>query len=175
MFGNSFPNYYAVIDLKNTTIKFVDGAGTPNTITLNIGDGNITFSEKRNVEYRMNRGKLSGGKVRLGDEVPVDVSMDIEWEFLRSDSGGGEPVTPEEALKGVGAASGWTTTGADACEPYCIDIHIENLITCGSVKDERIVFSEFRYEEINHDPKAGTLSVTGKCNEVSPTVTRLDI
>jgi len=155
-----------VIDLKNCTIKILDG--DDNELDVLIGEGNLTYSESKPRQYIKDRGRLSN--VRDGDEEPVDVSLAFSWEWLRSN--GGESVTVEEALKQVGAASEWVTSGADACEPYCVDLVLENAGGCDAVLDEVITFSEFRYEKLDHDAKAGTVTVSGKCNEVMPTVAR---
>jgi hypothetical protein len=155
-----------VIDLKNTTIKILDG--NKNELEVLVGEGNLSYSESKPRQYIKDRGRLSN--VRDGDEEPVELNMSFTWEWLRSH--GGEETTVEEALKQVGAAADWVTTGADACEPYCVDIVLENEGGCDAVLDEVITFSEFRYEKLDHDAKAGTVTVSGKCNEVMPTVVR---
>ncbi len=68
----------AQVDLKLATIKIKDGGA--NEITVKIGEGNLTYNETRNVEYTLDKGKLDG--VKLGDEVPVDVSLDATWESI---------------------------------------------------------------------------------------------
>jgi len=155
-----------VIDLKNTTIKIQDGDS--NEIEVRVGEGNITWKETKNRQYILDRGELDA--VRDGDEAPVDLTLAFTWEWLRSN--GAEAVTVEEALKKEGAASAWETSGADACEPYAVDIIVENEGGCGAVLDELITFSEFRYESLDHDLKSGTVTVSGKCNEVAPTIIR---
>lgn len=146
-----------VIDLKNMVVRLKDDGS--NQLDIKIGTGNITYDEHRPMEYIKNRGKLDS--VRLADEEPVDVRMDIQWEYI---TGAGD-TTPEDALKQRGGASTWVTTGADPCEPYAVDIILLNNVLCtGANNDETITLAEFRYESISHDPKAGTMSVTGKCN-----------
>ena len=70
----------AVRDFKKCTITIQDGTvPTPNTLEIELGEGNFTVDETRNVEYRLNRGVL--GSVREGDEVPVEVSIDADLEY----------------------------------------------------------------------------------------------
>jgi hypothetical protein len=159
---------FGQLDIKNTILKILDGTGTPNTVTVKIGEGNVTWTEKKPRQYTKNRGRLDG--VRNGDEEPVELKIDCRWDFYKSD--GSEDVTPVEAIKQQGAASSWTTTGSDDCEPYAVDIHIEYNISCGATADELYVFPEFRYEQIEFDLRAGTFSVSGMCNVTEPTVTR---
>ena len=71
---------YLQIDLKNATITFEDGTGTPNTLDITIGEGNLVWTEARNIEYVLDRGLLD--EVREGDQIPVELTIDILWEFL---------------------------------------------------------------------------------------------
>lgn len=159
----------AQIDLKYATINILDGTTpTANQLEVIIGEGNLTYKESRNVEYKLNRGLIDG--VRLGDEVPVDVSLEFRWEFLRASTG--NTPTVEDALKQRGEASSWVTSGADPCEPYCNDLVIIYTPQCGGVEIETITLGEFRWESLDHDLRAGTVSVQGKCNIRIATVTR---
>lgn len=161
------------IDIKNAELRIKDGSSpTANELTVKIGEGNFTYSEKRNMEYLKDRGKLDN--VREGDEEPVEVSFDFQWEWLRYASGdiGSDTCTIEEALKKIGAAADWESSGDDPCEPYCVDLILDHSVECGSVLGERITFHNYRWESLDHDLRAGTVSSQGKCNEVSPTVIR---
>ena len=140
-----------------------------NSVELKIGEGTLSYSEKRNMEYRRDRGVLN--TVREGDEEPVDVSFDFEWEFLRSSTG--EPVTIEEALKQEGAAVDWVSSSADICEPYCVDIVIEYIPPCSDADTEIIILQDFRWESMDHNLRDSQVSVSGKCNIKQATITRV--
>ena len=151
----------AQIDLRNALVEIIDGSGTPKVLEVKIGEGTLTFNEKRNMEYVRNRRQVAF--VRTGDDEPMDVSFDFIWEFLRSISPA--PITVEEAIKGSANAvtAGWVTSGADPCEPYCVDIRITYTPPCPGVDNEVITLKEYRWEGGNHDLKAGTVASTGKC------------
>ena len=160
----------AAIDLKKCTIKITDGSSTPNTITIKVGEGNLTYTIARTIEYILDRGTIDA--VREGDEVPCAISLDLVYEFFESDIAGGEAVTPAEALQQIGNAAAWVTTGSDICEPYAVDLTLTYDPDCSPTKTEVLVFSEFRYESLDFDIKAGTISCSGSCNEIRPTSTR---
>ena len=141
----------------------------PHILLIKIGEGNLTYSDKRPIVYVRNRGILD--TVRLGEDDPVDVKFEFTWEFITSVSGSGLP-TVEDALKKIGEASAWVTTSTDPCEPYCVDIEVEYIPPCASVDREIISFTTFRYEDLAHDIKNSQISVTGKANIIQPTVTR---
>lgn len=156
----------ATIDIKHCTIRLSDG--TTNKIDVKIGNGNLTYTEKRNMDYVKDRGLLD--TVREGDEEPVDVRIDAQWIFITADSGATVP-TIEDALKQRGPAATWVSSSTDLCEPYAVDITILDIPPCTG-HGESIVLSDFRWENLNHDLRGSTISVTGKCNIKQATATR---
>lgn len=165
---------------NTTSITFTPGLGAAvldndvitfggQRLQIKIGDGQINYDEKRVIEYKKDRGLLD--QVRYGDQEPMEVKLDVRWEFLRSDTS--EPPTPEEALKQIGAASTWISSAADKCQPYAVDILILNVPPCAGVKTERILLQDYRWETLNHDTKQGMLSTSGKCNTQQAVVTRV--
>lgn len=156
----------AIIDIKNCTFR-IEGGGVGERTTIKLGEGTVSWTERKNREYLLDRGVID--TVRNGDQVPVDVSFQFRWVFLKSSD-----ATPsiKEALTQTGAAADWTSSATDTCEPYAVDIVIVHTPICDSDVIERITLPDFRYEEIAHDVKAGTLSVSGKCNVQEITVVR---
>ncbi len=142
---------------------------TGRTLEINVGDGNITWSDKKEFNYDLNRGNLD--TVREGNQVPMDVAMNFVYDFIKAASGDTSP-TPEEALKNIGLASTWESSSADACEPYAVDLEIEHTPVCSGVDKERITLPDFRYESLDHDPREAAISATGRCNATAATVTR---
>ena len=139
-------------------------------IEVVIGEGNLSYKEAYPREYRLNRGVL--GSVRNADQVPCEVAFDIEWDYISAACAAVVP-TVLEALKKVGAAVDWVSSGSDACEPYAIDLEFWNVPVCTAANaSEKLIFEEFRVETI--DPNAGDsqIAVTGKCNILAPTVRR---
>jgi len=157
----SYPAFI-VIDLKDVTFRIIDGTPTPLFIDVKVGEGNFTYSEKRNVQYVLDRGNLD--EVRLGDQVPMDVKFDFVWEYI---TGASPTPTVEDALKNVGQASAWISTDSDVCRPYCVDLQIWDVPNCATGDQELITFADFRWDSLDHDLKAGTVAVTGRCNSTT--------
>lgn len=132
----------------------------PNQIEVRVGEGNVTYEEKRPRVYRKNRGRLDS--VKDDDEAPVEVTLDAVWDHLIGMTD--DPPNVEEVLKQDGNASTWVTSDEDPCQPYCIDIVILYTPDCTTVEPEQIILKKFRYESIPHDLKAGTLNIKGSCN-----------
>lgn len=146
----------------------------PQQFEIRVGEGNLTYTEARNVEYELNRGDLESGSVTLGDDIPIEVSFAFIWEFTRS--GTGETVTAEEVLKGTGAAADWVTSGTEGCEPYAVDICVEYAPVCttSAVQEEILTLKEFRWQTLPHDLSAGQVQVTGTCKRTEAEVIRQD-
>ena len=164
LFQKIFWPTHGQIDLKQTTIEIRDGTTpTPFSLEVRIGEGNLTYTENKERDYTLDRGRLD--TVRDADEAPVDVTMDATWEWLRSKPGDTIP-TIEEALKNTGLAAAWVSSSDDPCEPYAVDLVITYKPDCEAVEThfEVITIADFRYETIEHDIDAGTLSITGRAN-----------
>lgn len=140
-------------------------------VKIKVGEGTITWSEKKPREYKLDRGKLDS--VRNGDETPMEVAVNLMYEAITASMG--DPPTPEDIVKQRGEASTWLSTETtDPCAPYCINIRLDHLPpNCVGFDKERVILPFFRYEELPHDPKAGTINLTGKCNALEAIVTRI--
>lgn len=157
------------LDAKFVTIKVKDGSGQ--SIEVKLGEGTVTYSEKKPRVYVKNRGKLD--TVRNGDEDPVDVNIDAVWEHITTNGISGAIPTVEDALKKRGPAVGWTSTSSDPCEPYAVDIELTYDPDCATDEIEIITLADFRYETADHDLKAGTLKFAGKANVTEASVVRV--
>jgi len=153
----------AAIDLKRATLVVKDGAS--GSVTVKIGEGNLTFSEKRNMEYVLDRGVLD--TVKEGDQVPVEVKFDFMWEYIAG-------TTVGSGLRDIVTGStSYTSTDTDACRPYACDLELTYQpvpATCGDA--EVITFPDFRMESLDFDLRAATVSCSGKCNVTQVTSVR---
>lgn len=141
-------------------------------LEIKVGDGTITWSEKKPREYKKDRGRLD--QVRNGDEEPMDVTLNLMYEALTASDPMTDAPTPEDVLKQRGAAADWLNAdNTDPCGPYSINIRLDWTPTgCVDPVTERVILPYFRYEELAHNPKEGSINCTGKCNAVEATVTR---
>ncbi len=167
----------AKIDFKNAVLSIKDGTTPVNSIDVTIGEGNLTFTEKKAREYTLDRGVLN--EVRNADQEPMDVKFEATWEYITSTSGGATP-TVIEALKRTGPAATWVSSDSDVCRPFAVDLVLVYTPECagdsssptGTGDIETITLSDFRYEQIDYDVSAGTFSFTGKCNVTEASVSR---
>ena len=143
---------------------------TGRTLEVNVGDGTLTHTEKKNYQYVLDRGNLH--TVRQLDQAPLEAKLDMVWEFLTAIPGSVTP-TPEDCLKNQGGAASWVTSSADPCEPYAIDIEIEYIPPCGGSDMEIITLVDYRYESLDHNIKDATIVTSGKCNIEAANIVRV--
>ena len=140
----------------------------PQQIDVKLGDGNLTWTVNKEYEYLLDRGNLD--TVREGDQQPLDVTLDSVYEQITT--GTSETISPYDAMNGVGGASEWVSASTDLCEPYAVDLEVEHAQPCGTAQDETTDLPDFRYDTLEVDVDAATISFTGRCNTVAPTITR---
>lgn len=164
-------NTFATIDLKYATIKIKDGTSvTPKELEIKVGEGNLTYTERKEMIYDKDRNALD--TVREGEEQPVELNFDIKWTYITALAASGTP-TVEDALKKKGEASTWVSTDEDECAPYCVDIEIEYVPDCQATGNTEIIsFPDFRYEELAHDLRNATIACSGRCNATEAGVAR---
>lgn len=142
-------------------------------LIIKVGSGTVSWSEKKPREYLKDRGVIDS--VRNADEEPMDVNLEFMYEELTASDPVNDPPTPEDVIKQRGAAADWVSADqTDPCAPYCVNISILHTpLNCTSVDREKVKLPKFYYEALDHDPKAGAIKVSGKCNATEATVTRL--
>ncbi len=134
------------------TVSIKKGTLTVAGVTVTLGEGNLTFSEKKQYDYLLDRGRLDD--VREGDDIPMDVSFDFRWSEIT----GGDVVS---AIKGSGSE---TSSDDDTCRPYACDLIFAYDPDCGSEAAGSITLPDFRQESLDFDVRGGKISCSGKCN-----------
>lgn len=160
-----------VLDLKDATIYIRDRQ--LNWVEVVVGEGNLTYSEKRNIELDKDRGHMA--RTREGEEEPVEVSFQFLWELLKSS--GSEDPTIEECIKGeatdwVSTASNPVTGALDTKAPFSVHIQIVwQINNCSKI--EQYLFADFNYTELAGDMKNATIDCKGICNHVQKATERI--
>ena len=137
-------------------------------IEIKIGEGDLKYTEADQFKYDLDRGELD--TVRRGDDVPMEVTTNFTFDQVKS--GTSEVITPIEAIKGTGAAAEWVSSSSDLCEPYAVDLVVEDVRPCGSASSAKYLFPDFRSEKRDYDLKNASIGVSGKCNALEPIITR---
>ena len=159
----------AQVDLRSADITLVPGTGT--SVKVKIGEGSLTYTEARPIQYTKDRGHLD--EVRLDKPVPMEVKIDAMWVAVGTDviiHSSDVPSVPTtvtyardlvlELLRGEQPSS--TSSDPDDTRPFAVHIDVEYK-TSGSTPKTKIRLPNFRYEQADFDLEAGTISLSGKC------------
>lgn len=164
----------AKISLRDITVVLRDGTpSTPNELELVIGDGNITWTEQRPLEYTNDRDLLD--ERRLAAEVPLEVNLTAKLDYYTGLTLGNTP-SPMDAFYFENHAATWISTDSDPCRPKCLDLVVDNVPSCNGVDArETYVFPRFFAENVDFDMQAAQLSVRGTCLATRVITTRSDL
>lgn len=146
-----------IIDLRHT-ILFIRERGS-GYIAVRIGEGNFTYTEKRNIIFAKARGVMD--RVREGNEEGVDAQFQFIWDNIAAHDG--SIITVEDALKKLNNAANWVSTSTDPDGPYCVDLILQFDPGCAN-GEENLYFSQFEYENLSHSLKDGSVDCAGTCN-----------
>jgi hypothetical protein len=138
-------------------------------LTVKIGEGDLTWTESRELIYDRDRDLLD--TVRLGQEQPVSVDLNFTFEYVTTESG--QNVTPVDALNQEGVAAEWVSSSSDLCEPYAVDLYVVHDVPCGTDADQDFRFQDFRWESLDYSIQDATIAVSGQCNVSRVETTRL--
>lgn len=143
----------------------------PQQIEIRIGDGDLSWTEAREVLYDLDRDILDD--VRLGPEQPLELNAAFVFEWAAT--GSGEAISPIDAIKRINDAEEWVSSDTDQCRPYAIDVIVDHVVPCGTNQDQRFSFEDFRWDSLEYSIQDAAITLTGRCNRTDALVARLDI
>jgi hypothetical protein len=160
-----------VKNMADGIIAIEDGSRPANAVQLVVDEGDMSFDvAQRESVAVMDRTDLSS--LRPGKARPCSGRFQVKFkEFL---SAAGRPVTPHEALFGVGAASSWLSTNSDGGGVRAVRIRFTCVSPITGEQAEDIVFEKCYElnETFSEKADADLLAVSFKDFEERPTVAK---
>ena len=145
-----------VRSLRDGTIKIYDGGS--NVVTVDLEDGDFSWSEKRPINVVMDRGAIS--HARKANEEYSDVSFSAKLQTLSTHAA----TTVYDALTKTGGAAAWVSA-APAGSAYAVKLEFSTLDPdTGTAADDLIYFSPMWIENIDmsEGEESGVLSFSGR-------------
>jgi len=133
----------------------------PQRLEIQVGEGEISWSETREYIYDRDRDLLD--TVRQGQDQPMSVDIAFTFEYVTASTSAAAP-TPVDAIKRTGLASEWVSSDADPCAPYAVDVVVQHCVPCGADEDQEITLPDFRFESLDYSVNDAAISVSGQCN-----------
>ena len=151
--------------LKDGTITLLDGAATPASVTVDVEDGDLSWTERTPVDIVVDRGVLA--HARASNEQPVEIAFSMIFQSLSTHA----TLTPYDALKNSGGASAWTSDEPNS-DAWAVTLQFVIGDPAGGAS-ETITFARFCPEEIvfQEGTPYDTLRVSGRAVITAPAVT----
>jgi hypothetical protein len=153
-----------VRSLKDGTMKIADAGGTAgaNVITVDLEDGDVSWTERHPNNIISDRGVLD--HARKANEEPVEISFSTKFQSFSTHAA----ITPYDALTKTGGASAWVSDEPSS-DAYAVILEFTIADPAGGAA-EVVTFARFLPEELpfqEGDPN-DTLSISGRAVITAP-------
>lgn len=150
-------------NLKDGQITVKDSGA--NSVVVVLDNGGLSFTRPLMAKMVSDRGTLDHW--RGAPDEPIDLSFEMAYSTLYSDTDTDETATPYEALTQENAASGWATTSGTDVYTVTLEFLVNNPVT--GKKDEKITFTQVHLDSVDltEGEDGDTLAVTARAISMS--------
>ena len=163
-----------VRNLRDAELVLKDGTSpTPLSLTVLLDEGDISWTEKVNTIEIKDRGKISGGHLRKGDDESVSLSFSAKWtQLIGKANSSGDPLQLYEFLTFASGAGIASTSADGAQETLTFEFTI---LDPAGVASEKVTFSKVYRESLSmtEGDDYNLITFSGKAFVTSPTITRV--
>ncbi len=137
-----------VRNLRDAELVLRDGASpTALSLAVLLDEGDLSWTEKVNTIEIKDRGKISGGHLRRGDDESVSLSFSAKWtQLIGKAASSGDPLQLYEFLT-FASGAGIKSTSADG-EQETLTFEFTILDPAG-VASEKVTFSKVYRESLS--------------------------
>jgi len=165
--------------VSNITRNLRDGElvvkdnGQAGSLTVLLDEGDLTWTQRQNTIEIKDRGSITGGHTRNGDDESVTISFTAKWSQLL-----GAAINPVDALQlyetlTFHADAGLGSTSATG-EQQTLTFEFTVLDPSG-LASEKIVFDKVYRESLtmSEGDDANLIAFTGRAFQTAPTISRI--
>lgn len=165
--------------VSNITRNLRDGelvikdSGLAGSLTVLLDEGDLTWTQRQNTIEVKDRGSISAGHTRKGDEESVSISFTAKWtQLLGAAIDAADPLQLYEMLTFHQAAELGSTSAAGEQETLTFEFSI---IDPAGVASEKVTFEKVYRESLtmSEGDDSNLISFSGRAFQTAPTVTRL--
>lgn len=158
-------------NLRDGELVIKDGSGTLLTVLLDQGD--LTWTQRQQTIEVKDRGSLSGGHLRKGDEESTTLSFTAKWtQLIGKSASSGDPLQLYETLTFQSGSGVTSTSPAGQQQTLTFEFTV---IDPAGVASEKISFSKVYRETLtmSEGDESNLIAFSGRAFEVEPAVQRL--
>lgn len=158
-------------NLRDGELVIKDGSGTLLTVLLDQGD--LTWTQRQQTIEVKDRGSISGGHLRKGDEESTTLSFTAKWtQLIGKSASSGDPLQLYETLTFQSGSGVTSTSPAGQQQTLTFEFTV---IDPAGVASEKISFSKVYRETLtmSEGDESNLIAFSGRAFEVEPAVQRL--
>lgn len=163
-----------VRNLRDGELVIKDGtSSTPLSLTVLLDEGDLSWTERTNTVEIKDRGSISAGHTRKGDDESVSLSFTAKWtQLMGKVENSGDPLQLYEMLTFASGTSVESTSGEGEQDTLQFEFTV---IDPAGTASEKIVFAKVYRESLtmSEGDEFNLISFDGRDFEVSPVVTRV--
>ena len=163
-----------VRNLRDAELVLKDGGSpTPLQLTVVLDEGDLSWTERlRTIEIK-DRGRITGGHLRPGEEESVTLSFSAKWtQLIGKANDAGDPLQLYEFLTFTAGAGVTSTSGSGQQQTLTFEFTV---LDPAGVASEKITFSKVYRESLNlsEGDDFNLIQFTGRAFVTRPTVSRV--
>lgn len=163
-----------VRNLRDGELVIKDGtSGTPLSLTVLLDEGDLSWTLRNNTIEVKDRGSISAGHTRKGDEESVSLSFSVKWSQLFGKVvNSSDPLQLYEFLMFASGTNVVSTSQDGEQETLQFEFTI---IDPAGVASEKITFAKVYREQLtmSEGDDFNIIAFTGRDFETKPTITRI--
>ena len=161
-------------NLRDGELTLLDATpGTPQSLTVLLDEGDLTWTQRTNTIEVKDRGSITAGHLRKGDEESTSLAFTAKWtQLLGKHADSADPLQLYEFLMFLSGANIVSTSSPG--EQDTLKLQFTVLDPAG-LASERITFGKVYRESLtmSEGDDYNTITFTARNFEPNPTVTRL--
>ena len=160
--------------LRDAELVIKDGTTpTPQSLTLQIDEGDLTWTVRtRTIEIR-DRGSLITGHTRKGDDEPISLSFSARWtQLIGKSADGADPLQLYEMLMFTSGANVVSTSSTGEQETLQLEFTLTDPAGAAS---EKVTFSKVYREtlRLSEGDTFNLIQFSGRSFETQPAIARV--
>ena len=163
-----------VRNLRDGQLVIKDGTTpTPQSLTVLLDEGDLTWTERANTIEIKDRGSISAGHTRKGDEESMALSFSAKWtQLIGISADGGDPLQLYEFLMFVSGASVVSTSSTGEQDTLQLEFTI---VDPAGAAGEKVTFAKVYRESLtmSEGDDFNQIAFSGRDFEVAPTIDRV--
>lgn len=160
-------------NLRDGELTIVDGtSGTPQTLTVLIDEGDLSWTERLNTIEVKDRGSVAAGHTRPGDDESVSLSFSAKWtQLIGKSADAADPLQVYEFLTFTSGANVVSTSTAGEQDTLQLEFTV---VDPAGAAGEKVTFARVYRESLtmSEGDEFNLIAFTGRDFETRPAVTR---